>query len=165
MTGTSENHENPYVGPRAFDAGQRKYFYGRDEEIAILEGLVITARASLFFAQSGAGKSSLLRAGLVPELTRQVQIGRGPRARIYQKMDVLPVVSVGGGIPADVHAEIPNIFVFSALLSLHPQNMQPGELAGLTLSEGLAAFLEKDGRPEHGENEPAPPETPARSQR
>ena len=161
MTGTSENHENPYVGPRAFDAGQRKYFYGRDEEIAILEGLVITARASLFFAQSGAGKSSLLRAGLVPELTRQVQIGRGPRARIYQKMDVLPVVSVGGGIPADVHAEIPNIFVFSALLSLHPQNMQPGELAGLTLSEGLAAFLEKDGRPEHGENEPAPPETPA----
>ena len=161
MTGTSEQLVNPYVGPRAFNAGQRKYFYGRDEEIAILEGLVMTARASLFFAQSGAGKSSLLRAGLIPELTQQVKIGRGPRARIYQKMDVLPVVSVGGGIPGDINAEIANIFIFSALLSLQPQDVEPGQLAGLTLSEGLAAFLQKDGHPDNADDELPAPETPS----
>ena len=48
----------PYVGPRPFDLGESEKFYGRDEEIAIVASLVMTSRATLFYAQSGAGKSS-----------------------------------------------------------------------------------------------------------
>ena len=81
---------NPYVGPRAFEEEESQYFFGRDQEIEILSSLVMARRVSLFFAQSGAGKSSLLRAGLIPELTRQEKIGRGRRARTYQRMWVLP---------------------------------------------------------------------------
>ncbi|UCG24490.1 MAG: FHA domain-containing protein [Chloroflexota bacterium] len=111
---------NPYVGPRAFEAGERQFFYGRDDEIAILTGQVMSRRASLFFAQSGAGKSSLIRAGLLPELTRRVKVGRGPRARFVQKMRVMPILDVGYSLPEEIIDIIDNVYVFSALFSLYP---------------------------------------------
>ena len=140
MTGDSENKEsarqNPYVGPRSFEEQESQFFFGRDQETEILTGLVMARRAALFFAQSGAGKSSLLRAGLIPELTRQETMGRGQRARQVQKMRVLPVLSVGGAVPSDMTQQIDNIYVFSALFSLQP-DAKPDALAGLSLVEGL----------------------------
>ena len=59
-------HANPYVGPRAFTAGER--LFGRDRELADLVDLVIAERIVLLHAPSGAGKSSLLQAGLTPRL-------------------------------------------------------------------------------------------------
>ena len=98
-------------------------------------------RASLLFAQSGAGKSSLLRAGLIPELTEPRTIGRGPRPRTYQKMRVLPIASVGnpGSTPARGRPPA-NVYVLSALLSLRPDT--PTEkLASLALVDGLTPLL------------------------
>ncbi len=95
-------------------------------------------RASLLFAQSGAGKSSLLRAGLIPELTRPQTVGHGPRARVYRKMRVLPIATVGGAIPGDLTTR--NIYILSALLSLRP-DADAGALAGLSLRDGLAPVL------------------------
>jgi hypothetical protein len=140
MAGASEVPRNPYVGPRPFEEGDHELFYGRDEEIAILAGLVMARRAVLLFAQSGAGKSSLLRAGLIPELTRQEMIGRGRRARVYQKMQVLPVLTVGGTVPEGMRHPIANIYVFRALLTLLP-DVDPDDLAGLTLADALSPFL------------------------
>ncbi|HXV98123.1 MAG TPA: hypothetical protein VEC93_06835, partial [Anaerolineae bacterium] len=113
-TRQSSERPNPYVGPRAFEESESEFFFGRDKEIEILVGLVMARRAALFFAQSGAGKSSLLRAGLIPELTRQETIGRGRRTRSYQKMWVLPILSVGGAIPGQMTEPIDNIYIFSA---------------------------------------------------
>jgi predicted GTPase len=62
---------NPYIGPNPFTSHNRQFFFGRNEETAILRGLVLVRRATLLFAQSGAGKSSLLNADLIPALTRQ----------------------------------------------------------------------------------------------
>lgn len=145
-----DGHENPYVGPRAFEADEREYFYGRDDEIAILEGLVMTRRASLFFAQSGAGKSSLLRAGLIPELTRQIKIGRGKTKRTYQRMHVLPILTVGGAIPPELEASISNVYVFSASYSLHPE-ADPDMLAAMSLSECLADSMPPEVEPSEDE--------------
>ena len=145
MAGVVKSTGNPYVGPRAFEEGEAGVFYGRDEEIAILEGLVMARRASLLFAQSGAGKSSLLRAGLIPELTRHETLGSGPRARIYQRMRVLPVASVGGAIPgaADGDVRAQNIFVLSALSSLRP-DAPAAALADRSLIDGLAPLFAPD---------------------
>jgi len=136
-----ETSRNPFVGPRAFEAGEQEYFFGRDDEIAILTGLVMTRRAALFFAPSGAGKSSLLRAGLIPELERQTTVGRGERTSTYQKMRVLPILKVSGGIPRDVQQPIANIFIFQALISLYPPEIAADELAGRSLSESLAPYF------------------------
>ena len=131
---------NPYVGPRTFEESESQFFFGRDEEIEILAGLVMARRAALFFAQSGAGKSSLLRAGLIPELSRQETMGHGRRAITHQNMWVLPILMVGGGIPSQMSQPIANIYVFSALLSLFPDAV-PDELTSLTLADGLAPLF------------------------
>src|SRR5262249_6604186 len=45
--------------------------YGRDHEIAELTGLMICERVVLLHAPSGAGKTSLIQAGLIPVLEEE----------------------------------------------------------------------------------------------
>jgi hypothetical protein len=60
--------EAPFVGLRAFDAQDAHLFFGRDREIAeLLERLSSTPFLAMI-GDSGSGKSSLLRAGLLPSL-------------------------------------------------------------------------------------------------
>jgi len=60
--------ENPYVGPRPFQTGEGARFFGRDLEARELVALVASERLVLFYAQSGAGKSSLINARLLPTM-------------------------------------------------------------------------------------------------
>src|SRR5262245_20545262 len=60
---------NPFVGPRSFQAGEA--LYGRDREIRDLRGLLIAERIVLLHSPSGAGKTSLVQAALIPELEAQ----------------------------------------------------------------------------------------------
>ena len=57
---------NPYVGPRSFQTGEA--LYGRDREIRDLLGLLIAERIVLLHSPSGAGKTSLVQAALIPRL-------------------------------------------------------------------------------------------------
>ena len=59
---------NPYVGSRTFQREDRDLFFGRDREARDLAALVSSERLILFYAQSGAGKSSLLNTCLIPDL-------------------------------------------------------------------------------------------------
>ena len=60
--------ENPYVGPRTFERAQGHLFFGREAEARDLLARVVSERLLLFYAQSGAGKSSLINARLTPAL-------------------------------------------------------------------------------------------------
>ncbi len=131
--------KNPYIGPFPFEEKDLKYFFGRENEIAILEGLVLASRVTLFFAQSGAGKSSLLRAGLIPSLTRQETRGRDERQRLFQKMQLLPIVRVGGDADARIAEDIPNIFVFHTLAKLLSPTDKERTRTG-SLIDGLNAW-------------------------
>jgi WD40 repeat protein len=55
---------NPFVGPRPFERGER--LFGRDREITELSYRLNAERIVLLHSPSGAGKSSLVQAGLVP---------------------------------------------------------------------------------------------------
>lgn len=59
---------NPYVGLRPYEAGERDRFFGRDHDRRVFIDLVLANRFTLLFAGSGAGKSSLLRAAVLPQL-------------------------------------------------------------------------------------------------
>jgi hypothetical protein len=63
---------NPYVGPRPFETGQT--IYGREREIAALHYMLTSERIVLLYSPSGAGKSSLINAGLLPRLTNRFDI-------------------------------------------------------------------------------------------
>ena len=65
----------PYPGMVPFDAGQARFFHGRDNEVAELLRRLRHQRFVLVVGPSGSGKSSLVLAGLVPELARR-QPGR-----------------------------------------------------------------------------------------
>ncbi|MEU4449646.1 hypothetical protein AB0K14_40785 [Actinosynnema sp. NPDC050801] len=69
----------PYPGLAAFGPGEARWFFGRDRTTADLLGLLGRRAASggvqVVVAPSGAGKSSLLRAGLLPRLHRQALPG------------------------------------------------------------------------------------------
>ncbi len=58
----------PWLGLRSFTESVRNYFYGRDAEIQELFERVQHRTLTVLFGQSGLGKTSLLRAGLIPRL-------------------------------------------------------------------------------------------------
>ncbi|UUU21640.1 nSTAND1 domain-containing NTPase [Streptomyces sp. DSM 40750] len=69
--------EPPYRGLARFETGDSGLFFGRDRLTAELAGLLRRRRFAAVFGPSGIGKSSLLRAGLVPLLRESQE--QGPR--------------------------------------------------------------------------------------
>src|SRR5947207_466546 len=63
--------QNPYIGPRPFERADLPRFFGRDREMRQLLSLVVAHRVVLLYASSGAGKTSLLNAGLLPLLEEE----------------------------------------------------------------------------------------------
>jgi len=59
---------NPYVGLRPFFALDSLYFYGREQQIEELLEILRQHRFLGVVGSSGSGKSSLVRAGLLPGL-------------------------------------------------------------------------------------------------
>src|SRR5215213_1728404 len=96
----------PYVGPRSFRKEQRQFFFGRDEEADELVSIITAHSAVLLYSQSGAGKTSLLNAKLIPKLEED------------ENFHVLPPMRVQGQLPANLKVgRQTNIFVLNALMS------------------------------------------------
>jgi Divergent InlB B-repeat domain len=63
--------ENPYVGPRPFEREDAGRFFGRARDARDLTSLVVAHRVVLLYSASGAGKSSLVNAGVRPLLEKR----------------------------------------------------------------------------------------------
>ncbi|MBC8470844.1 MAG: HEAT repeat domain-containing protein [Planctomycetes bacterium] len=63
--------ENPFRFLEPFRRMDRQLFFGRDRQIRELTGLVCNSTILVLFGESGSGKTSLLNAGLIPELSDQ----------------------------------------------------------------------------------------------
>jgi hypothetical protein len=73
MTTASANL-NPFVGLRPFEEDDRELFFGRDRDCEVLLNLVYSSPVTLLYASSGVGKSSLIRAGVVPKLRADTKL-------------------------------------------------------------------------------------------
>lgn len=121
--------QNPYVGPRAFASSEQELFFGRDREINDLVNLIYAYDVVLLNAQSGAGKSSLLNAGIIPRLTKENHQILGTRIR-----DPLPdSIYVQGSY---------NFFVFKTIVSWSNDDSDPQRFVPMTFWQ----FLEKGER-------------------
>ena len=124
---------NPYVGPRSIRYGER--IYGRDREIEELRDVLIADRIVLMYSPSGAGKSSLIDAGLRPELERR-------------DFWVLPTIRVGLDVEAELgESGVGNRYLLSTLFSLEEgreRQLDPSELATMHLDEYLTRILEEE---------------------
>lgn len=86
--------EPPYVGLRPFDVSDSRIFLGRrDDSRALIERLRRreqgTRPGALILAESGAGKSSFARAGVLAQLRRGLD-ARVLQYAVWQPRDVLP---------------------------------------------------------------------------
>ena len=61
-------HMNPFVGLRPFKSSESMLFFGRDDQTATLRRRLRSDTFVAVLGSSGSGKSSLVRAGLIPEL-------------------------------------------------------------------------------------------------
>jgi len=74
----------PYVGLRYFEETDASLFYGRDEHTTELLGKLARNRFVAVIGSSGSGKSSLVRAGLLPELRSGMIPQAGPRWTVVE---------------------------------------------------------------------------------
>ena len=130
---------SPYVGPRPFLASDCQRFFGRDREAIDLKHRVMAHPITLLYSMSGAGKTSLINARLVPDLQSE-------------GCHVLPSARVRGSTGRLLPGEIPNIYVFHALMSWQDRcDIQtPGRLKSQTITDELtsrAKLAEEDDSP------------------
>ncbi|MBI4752450.1 MAG: hypothetical protein HY774_28500 [Acidobacteria bacterium] len=104
MSSQSTSRRNPYVGPRPYCPGET--LFGRDQEILDLFDLLLAERIVLMYSPSGAGKSSLIEAGLRPKLQEE-----GFEVFPTLRVSFVPVTS-------SQHPETSNRYILSLLLSL-----------------------------------------------
>ncbi len=62
------NADSPWLGLQAFTEATQRFFFGRDAELREMYLRVRDTPLTVFYGQSGIGKTSLLGAGLVPKL-------------------------------------------------------------------------------------------------
>ncbi len=113
---------NPYVGPRPLRFGEE--LFGRDKEVPDLFYLLNAERIVLLHSPSGAGKSSLVQAGLLPRVKQE-------------QFDVWPTIRVG---MEPVVNGATNRYLLSTILSLEEElpdarKRSPAELSKLTLEQ------------------------------
>ncbi len=97
--------QNPYIGPRPYERSDSARFFGRDQEARALFSLIVANRVVVLYAQSGAGKTSLLNAQVTPLLEAE-------------GFEVWPVARVQGPAASDIDlTEIDNIYAFYSLFS------------------------------------------------
>jgi WD40 repeat protein len=122
--------KNPYVGARAIQKGEA--LYGRDREVEELLDLLMAERIVLLYSPSGAGKTSLLQAGLLPRLEDE-------------RFQPLPILRVSRRPAHAVQqvGRVANRYILSLLLYME-DDLPPGtdklpleKLAGMTLAEYL----------------------------
>lgn len=90
---------NPYRGLKTFEAEHAKLFFGRDELIKeLVERLsALEHRFTIILGASGSGKSSLVKAGLIPQLLKTqenkwlilkpIRPGEDPLASLYRAIE------------------------------------------------------------------------------
>jgi WD40 repeat protein len=125
---------NPFVGPRPIETGRP--IFGRDREREELYYLLSAERVVLLHSPSGAGKSSLIQAGLIPRLKPLFDVWRPARVNLATN---------GSAV---------NRYTRSAILGLEaelPENKRrpESEITGMTLDEYVQDRPRRRSAPQH----------------
>ena len=112
LLGSDLNFE-PYPGPTPFETKMEDLFFGRDQDSSDLITLLKSVRIVVLHAPSGAGKSSMLNAKVIPELSRTV-----PKTQVIPK-GTSDALRVSRMIPdlSDEDRNL-NVFTYSVLLGI-----------------------------------------------
>jgi eukaryotic-like serine/threonine-protein kinase len=107
-TGTIKIDQSPYVGLSSFQEGNADTFFGRNREIAAMVTRIRDRPLMAVVGSSGVGKSSFVRAGLVPALKRSgetwetlvIRPGRKPLEALAAT--IAPMVATAANLADDL---------------------------------------------------------------
>ncbi len=150
--------DNPYVGPgpylRPLPNQASHPFRGRNKETKALVDKLLAFRAVLFYAQSGAGKSSLINAGLISVLETKHHFEILPVCRVSSAQQNFPsniniftfnvMQYLDKEISEDQLAAIPSLSHF--LLHLNPKETDHGTRFVYTESTDEPAYTPNNGQ-------------------
>src|SRR5215203_2348833 len=121
----------PYLGPRPYNRNKKdqKRFFGRDYETDEIVSLISSHKLVLIYAQSGAGKTSIFNAQVIPTLE---EMG-------YEVLPVIRLKSSSNIIPNTDTKDV-NMFIFNSLQSLKPE-LDPNILKDKSLTQFLHEYF------------------------
>lgn len=130
MSDISGNPPPRWRGLESFSEGDHQRFYGRSLEIADLTRRVSQRRLTILFGQSGLGKTSLLRAGLFPEL-RKLRL-----LPVYLRIDhhtavADPVSQIRAALGAAIGTKLPDTAELSSWCHDLRHGLGGGPLCGI----------------------------------
>lgn len=124
--------QNPFPGPRPYATDEADRFFGRAGERRDLAALVVANPLTVLYGRTGAGKTSLVCAGLVRELERA-------------GFQVLPVARPGGLLPPGTDAsQIRNVYTTNVLMHWHRGDL--ADIARHTLLSYLREMPQADAQ-------------------
>lgn len=136
----STGHQVPFLGLHYFDEENEEIFFGREEQLRDLLRKLEFAHFVTVIGSSGTGKSSLVRAGLIPALRRGFLPGAGCSWRILK-------MRPGKAPIANLATELENEFRKSDLeltLRRGPLGLlQAAQQCGLKASENLLVLVDQ----------------------
>ena len=104
----------PFIGLIPFDEARAEYFFGRERDTEIIVTNLRASRLTILYGSSGVGKSSVIRAGVVPYLRRASEISAIPGEPpdflyvIIREWVNDPVLSLKAGINQAVEYAVKN---------------------------------------------------------
>lgn len=130
----------PFIGLKPFVKEDCALFFGRDQDISDLIGKVQAAPLVLLTGKSGAGKSSLLDAGLLPRLETQFRWSDLPRRRDKTQGLHLQLQAMLEQVPP--HSTHPSLYILDQVEEMYtnePVENEPAALVNL-VHETLSGF-------------------------
>ncbi len=100
-----------YPGINSFETTDTDIFFGREDDRKKLAELVEIEKNVLLYSRSGLGKSSLLKAALIPELSTIGYQSYYIRLGSYQKNSLPPVQNVLRRTILSEHKQLPVTFL------------------------------------------------------
>ncbi len=117
------NKPEPYVGPRPFSRSEEAKFFGREDEAREVLSLIIAHPVVLLYSESGAGKTSLLNAMVVPML-------EGRNSQVFGP------ARVGGALPQWIkYRDVKNIYAFNAILTMRGESLNSQGVWGMSFAD------------------------------
>jgi hypothetical protein len=127
-----QSEDNPYVGAQPYSEKDGPLFFGREREVREVANLLVAMRVLLLLSPSGAGKTSLIRAKLIPLLRDK-------------EFDVLPIIRVGHP-SLEEGSGVTNRYVRSTQISLESPGSPDGPAESSTDLANLQGALERAER-------------------
>jgi hypothetical protein len=104
----------PYRGLQPYTEEDRQFFFGRERDEKIIAANLFAARLTALYGGSGVGKTSVLRAGVIPDLRKAPHVAvvffntwQPPEFDTILKTSIAAAVSQSGASPISIEPQTP----------------------------------------------------------